>query len=61
MKKTVAVHWIDPISSVAKSMVIPDAEFDKILTMAISALNRLDDRSPMENRALSFALRLESR
>ena len=44
-----------------KSFTIPENEFDKILSMAISALGRLDDASPMEKRALSAALKMESR
>lgn len=59
----VTVSWTSEAirKDAPKEMVINDDEFDKILSMAISALNRLDDRSPMENRALSVALRLEMR
>ena len=44
-----------------RSREVPEDEFDKILSLAISALGRMDDRSPMEERAFSTALRLESR
>ena len=49
------------VQSGVKRWDIPADEFDKILSMAISALARCDDRSPMENRALSMALKLEAR
>lgn len=44
-----------------KTFEVQEDEFDKILSMVISALNRLDDASPMEKRALSAALRMEMR
>jgi hypothetical protein len=43
-----------------KSMQVVDEEFYKILSMAITALGRLDDASPMEKRALTAALKLEN-
>lgn len=44
-----------------KTFTMVEDEFDKILSMAISALSRLDDASPMETRALTTALKMESR
>lgn len=55
----VTINWTS--MNVPHRRDINEDEFDKILSMAISALGRLEDRSPMEERALSVALRLEAR
>jgi hypothetical protein len=49
------------IQTEEKTFELKDDEFDKILSMAISMLGRLDDASPMEKRALTMALKMESR
>lgn len=38
---------------------LPDVYTAKILSMAISALNALDDRTPMEEESLRHALKME--
>lgn len=38
---------------------LPDVYTAKILSTAISSLNKLDDRTPLEEEALRHALKLE--